>query len=208
MITYNRIRTNLIKRLEDQRIRSYSQVILTLLTVIVLIGFALRPIIVKLSTEQGQYGQLVTENQQLETNISTLVTLENTYSTVVQGKDDALQTALPLTPETGPLFANIYAIASGDQVQVSSVKFISSTDTSITQLNLDLYAIPTVQKTGIMYFIMSGTGTYATINKYISDLENYPRVFNFLNINFTGGDTATSEHFSLTGYVYYLSEPS
>ena len=83
--------------------------------------------------------------------------------------------------------------------------FLDPTVSSTTTLDLNQFNIPSILGVTPFYTIISGTGTYSGIEGFVGELENYPRVFNILDLKMSSDPKdSASITFTLTGYVYYI----
>ncbi len=206
MITYNKLRQSVSVDFQDTRTRAYGVISFTLLTVIILAVFAIKPVFDALSSEIGQVSALQTEDQQLKTNITNLGIAEARFDADVVGNTSTLSTALPVSAETGPLFANMNAIAKTFNTKITSISFVPPTDPSVVNST----AKPAIAVPGTLelYFVASGQAKFSDLESFVSALELYPRTFTIttLDVNVptsTTGSTPTPE-FNMVGYVYYL----
>ncbi len=208
MITYNKLRKTVTVNFQDIRTRTYTIMAFTFLTVLVLAVFAIRPVVFKLSDEIGLYNDLQQKDQQVKQNLSDLAQAENVYEGAVKDNINILNTALPRTPETGPLFANINAIAGSHNVEIDSTNFQSTTQITSELQNVDPSLLPHFVGAAPLYFSVSGSGAQSDVAAFVSDLENYPRTFTILNITLSNSYDKTgnviSQQYSILGYVFYL----
>lgn len=212
MLTYNKLRSDITVNLSNIKVRTYTIAFFSLLFVVVLVVFAIEPVLGKISSELGQYNTLSVENAKVQTNINNLAQAENQYNTSVRSNIAILNTALPTTQQTGPLFANLNAIASSHNVQIDTVKFLTSDldlQNLLTQSSFSIYPAP---KSTLLYVTLSGKASFSDFTDFVGNLENYPRTFNLVDTNIsndsTSASTAANSRFSLTGYVYYLTNKS
>jgi hypothetical protein len=206
MITYNKLRQNIAVDFQDTKTRTYGVISFTLVTVLILAIFAIKPVFDALSSEIGEVSSLQGEDQQLKTNITNLGIAESRFDSDVVGNTSTLSTALPTSQETGPLFANMNAIAKTYNTQITSISFVPPTDPSVVNST----AKPAIKVPGTteLYFVASGQAKFSDLENFVSALEQYPRTFTIVTLDVnvpqsTTGATSSPE-FNMVGYVYYL----
>src|SRR5579872_5229248 len=159
MITYNKLRKNVTVSFQDIKVKTYTVMAFTLVTVFVLAAFAIRPVVFTLSDEIGQYGQLQKQDTTIKSDLYSLAQAEYSYNANIAGKTDALDSALPTSLETGPFFANLYAIAQGDGVEIDSVRFLSLDENDLASLHIQPKSIITYAGASPLIIALNGKGT-------------------------------------------------
>lgn len=208
MLTYNKLRKTAYTNLQDVRFRSYTVMGATFFTVLIFLTFAIRPVVFTLSDEIGLLNTIQANDALLRTNLYNLNLAEQSYNEDVSGDTDVLSTALPSSPATGSLFANMEAIAQKDSIEIDTIQYVSSAQ-NLSALDLQNVTLTPPNGTASLYFIANGQGSYTDFVNYVTDLEKYPRTFNILSVNLSGAPATEqspqpSYGFSVTGYVYYL----
>lgn len=213
-IGISNVRQELEKDLQDKKVRRYTVLILTLVVVIILIVFAIRPAIESISSHFEELQQLSAQDEQLQKNLADYNEIIGVYNdNVVGAKLNILNSSLPVNPDKGTIFANINAISFTDKINLSSINFVdegatvaNGSSNSIKDKNVSVKDLPSASSAKLEITIV-GNGKYSDIFAFLKDLEAYPRIFNVRSLSFATSDTNKNTDFSINSFVYYFKSP-
>ena len=207
MIDSVKLKKNISFNAQSIRTKTYTVGIVTSAVILLLLIFVILPVINKITAEQGLSNDLSRNDMIIQTNLANLAKAENIFSSKVKGNTDILTMALPNTPETGPLFANLNAIASDQKVLINTIKYQKTADASFLPKNI-LDKIIARPGLSYLYFTLEGTGSLPQVIAFEGAVESYPRTFNLLTTTIAYAQKnagSNSVNFNISGYVYYLS---
>lgn len=172
--------------------RSYTELGLSLLLIIIFVFFALRPTfntVVELRTKLKEGRQA---NEALDKKIQSLSLAQGNYNRV-EGKLELLDETLPKEPKILDFLNHLKRLAQQNEVSLESVTFRGQEETAVEAyitLNFDL----------------SGQGAYAQIKKYLLLIEQLPRFASIKDISLEKKEDALT--FSVKGEFYTVAEQS
>lgn len=170
--------------------RSYTELGLSLLLIIIFVFFALKPTfntVVELRTKLKEGRQA---NEALDKKIQSLSLAQGNYNRA-EGRFELLDKALPKEPRVLDFLNQLKQLAQQNEVSLGSVTFRGQEETAVeTYITLS--------------FNLSGQGSYAQIKKYLLLLEQLPRLVGLKDVTLEKKEDALT--FSVKGEFYSAIE--
>lgn len=171
--------------------KTYSFAIFTMIVVIVLIGGAIRPTIIKISQINNDIKVKKETNQQLENKIDALASLTNQYATK-KLEIDTLPMVFPSQGNYSLIMSNIEQISKSNGFTVASINFGNTDKVNLGTKVLKPWSVK-----------INVSGDKANFIKYLQELEAMPMYPRINKLSFTqsyenGGRTQYSIELLLT----------
>lgn len=158
--------TSLLPRLQDEKTRKYTTLVLTLIAIIFFGFFAINPTLgtiaeLRKHLEDNQY-----VDQQLVTKIANLSSLQQRY-TQIQPDLPIILTAIPTSPTMSYFFGQIQSLASDNNIQITRIQSFP--------VEIGSLLSPTTKYTSFA-FVVDISGTYTDVINFLNALSDFNRV--------------------------------
>lgn len=182
----------------DEKRNSYITIIFTLLIIVLLIVFAIRPTITTIVKIKNDIKEKENITKKLDQRIKTITALDKEYE-LAKDKFDSLKFVCPASGKHVLFISNIDSIVARNGFSLRSINFDS--------YDMDSYNIsPTVLKPGLVSLSVSGD-SYNFIN-LLKDLESLPMYAVIERVSFgrSKGSDNTINSYSITLRIYHVEE--
>jgi len=188
-----------IRESEEKR-NSYITITFTLLVVVLLIVFAIRPTITTITKIKNDIKEKENITKQLDKRIKTLSALDQEFKSSKE-KFDSLRFVFPVSERYILLLSNIDSIVSRNGYKLNSINF-DSYDKNVENIT------PTVIKPSVLS--LSVSGTYSNFINLLKDLESLPMYAVIENVSFSGRTSYRSveDSYSIRLRIYHVQEPN
>lgn len=180
----------LLPDLKQKKVKEYFQAIITLITLILAIAFAINPTLTTISDLDRQIADATTVDNALRAKVKSLEQLSTQYNSL-QADLPAIDNAVPQSEDAQLLLAEIQALAQKDNIKISALN---------TQLNPTL----NTEQYKILTFNISTAGPYNDIITFINDIKSFQRVILPTSITISKNiENNGWINLSLNGNAYY-----
>lgn len=186
-----------IKESEEKR-NSYITVLFTLLVIVLLIVFAIRPTLTTIVKIKNDIKVKESITEKLEQRIKTITALDKEY-TASKEKFDLLSFVYPVSSKQVLFISNIESVLARNGFKLNSINFDS--------YEMDSYNInPAVLKPELVF--LSVTGEYNNFINLLKDLESLPMYAVIEGVSFgSKSSSGTSEtSYSIILRIYNIEE--
>ncbi|MBM3205589.1 hypothetical protein FJZ41_01910 [Candidatus Shapirobacteria bacterium] len=195
---YQRYFTDLTKFYQNKKVRTYTTIILSLLTVTFFIVFTIRPTlktIAQLFRQTKDQKQVVVE---LDKKINNLAEAQSNYLTI-ESDLFLVDEALPQKAEVTLLAKQLEALAARSGIAIVNLRF--------TEITLKEGQIPPGEKKEIN-FSFNALGDYQNLKSFLVTLMSLRRIVLVEAFSFqTGKTTGSTLSLNLNGKAWFLGKP-
>lgn len=186
----------LLPRLKEKRVQMYTTLTLTLITFSIFAVFAISPTLGTITDLQKQISDSEYVNQQLQTKITALSVLQDSY-THLKNQLPAVYAGVPITPDIAIFLGQLQQIAILSNVSVERVQ----------TLPIDLTNNSPLAKYNAYSFAIDVDGSYDNTVLFLTNLTNFSRVVSIESLAFGKANSfATLYLLSVRGSTYFQAQ--
>lgn len=177
-------------------IRNYGPMIFTLLTIAILIYFAIRPTFATILVLQKKLADENEVLQKITQKANDLSLGKKNYDNLDQNIKDKISTAIPDTTNLKTLIQNLEQVAKTHQASVSALQ--------IQPLIIDT---KTDTQTGVLtdiFFTFNIEGDYKNLIAVLQELKNSSRLISFDGLSISQISDTKTQVMSISGKAYYI----
>lgn len=201
---YQRYFTNVTALYEKKQVRTYTGVILSLLTVAFFSFFAIRPTLITIASLVKEIENKRMIAQKLQEKIDAITIAQAEYA-AVSSEFPLVEEALPQEPNLPLFIRQLETLTVQNRVTLRTIQF--------SQVNLrgKLVAEPDLVKKGEVSkvtFSLSASGSYQNLKTFLQSLEDLRRFVVISSFGFKTGEKEEGQPLilSVTGDASYLSQ--
>lgn len=187
------------KKRED--LRSYIELVLSLLAIIIFSTFAIKPTAIAIISLNKEIRSKQETIQKMDAKISNL---QKTQQLIQQEQDriKLLDKAIPLKPEAESFIHELAGIATLNNVNIASINIENLTIIGQTQQKKNSsFKVP--EGINMITFSSSFSGEFGNLNEFINKLENFIRPLTFEQLSITKSKEENELNLNITINVPY-----
>ncbi len=182
----------ILPRLQEEKTKAFSGLIFTLITIAIFAVFAISPTLATIADLQKQLDDSTFVNNQLQTKINNLSSLQQQYNTLSPDLPIIMQ-AIPSSANIPYFFGQLQTLATETNVDLSRIQSYP-VDISSTLVS------PPYQS---FAYNIDATGTTNQINSLLAKLSTLNRLTTIDSLSITKSDPLDTVRFSMKGSVFF-----
>lgn len=202
---YSRYFSSLPLLYQSKEVVVYTELILSLLTITLLVIFALSPTATAITTILKEKESAIQTNTKLQEKINSLHQAQTNYNAISQSLPLIFQT-LPQKPTPAEIASQFELLAEGNNLDLTSLSF-----DPVELKNLTLKKTASVDATGARSFSLRITlkGTFKDITNFLAYSENLSRLITVDSLSLSSvkneeGESQNLLSLNLSGKAYFL----